>query len=50
MAEQSLKVKTVKGAFWSGIDNVVQFGVTNNQNSYIFSIAFSVKQGYFSFI
>lgn len=28
MAEQSLKDKTVKGTFWSGIDNVVQFGVT----------------------
>lgn len=28
MAEQSLKDKTVKGTFWSGIDNVTQFGVT----------------------
>ena len=28
MAEQSLKDKTVKGTIWSGIDNVVQFGVT----------------------
>lgn len=28
MAEQSLKDKTVKGVVWSGIDNVVQFGVT----------------------
>ena len=28
MAEQSLKNKTVKGVAWSGIDNVVQFGVT----------------------
>ena len=28
MAEQSLKDKTVKGTVWSGIDNVVQFGVT----------------------
>lgn len=28
MAEQSLKDKTVKGVAWSGIDNVVQFGVT----------------------
>lgn len=28
MAEQSLKDKTVKGVAWSGIDNVVQTGVT----------------------
>lgn len=28
MAQQSLKDKTVKGVAWSGIDNVVQFGVT----------------------
>lgn len=28
MAEQSLKDKTVKGTIWSGIDNVVQFGVS----------------------
>ena len=28
MAEQSLKDKTVKGTFWSGIDNVAQFGVS----------------------
>ena len=28
MAKQSLKDKTVKGTIWSGIDNVVQFGVT----------------------
>jgi len=28
MAEQSLKEKTVKGTFWSGIDNVAQVGVT----------------------
>lgn len=28
MAEQSLKDKTVKGVGWSGIDNVVQMGVT----------------------
>ena len=28
MAEQSLKDKTVKGTFWSGIDNMAQFGVT----------------------
>ena len=28
MAEQSLKDKTVKGTFWSGIDNVAQFSVT----------------------
>lgn len=28
MAEQSLKDKTVKGTFWSGVDNVAQFGVT----------------------
>jgi len=28
MAEQSLKDKTVTGTVWSGIDNVVQFGVT----------------------
>ena len=28
MAEQSLKDKTVKGVAWSGIDNVVQYGVT----------------------
>ena len=28
MAEQSLKDKTIKGVAWSGIDNVVQFGVT----------------------
>lgn len=28
MAEQSLKDKTVKGVAWSGIDNVVQMGVT----------------------
>ena len=28
MAEQSLKDKTVKGVAWSGIDNVVEFGVT----------------------
>ena len=28
MAEQSLKEKTVKGTFWSGIDNVVQYGVS----------------------
>lgn len=28
MAEQSLKDKTVKGTFWSGIDNVIQMGVT----------------------
>lgn len=28
MAEQSLKDKTVKGVAWSGIDNIVQFGVT----------------------
>ena len=28
MSEQSLKDKTVKGVAWSGIDNVVQFGVT----------------------
>lgn len=27
MAKQSLKDKTVKGTFWSGIDNVVQMGV-----------------------
>lgn len=27
MAEQGLKEKTVKGVAWSGIDNVVQFGV-----------------------
>ena len=27
MAEQSLKDKTVKGTFWSGIDNIVQMGV-----------------------
>lgn len=26
MAVQSLKNKTIKGTFWSGIDNVVQFG------------------------
>ena len=28
MAEQSLKEKTVKGVAWSGLDNIVQFGVT----------------------
>lgn len=28
MPEQSLKDKTVKGVAWSGIDNVVQFGIT----------------------
>lgn len=28
MAEESLKNKTVKGVAWSGIDNVVQMGVT----------------------
>ena len=28
MSEQSLKDKTVKGVAWSGIDNVVQMGVT----------------------
>lgn len=28
MAEKSLKNKTVKGTIWSGIDNVIQFGVT----------------------
>ena len=28
MAEQSLKDKTVRGTIWSGIDNVVQIGVT----------------------
>ena len=28
MAEQSLKDKTVKGTFWTGIDNMAQFGVT----------------------
>ena len=28
MAEQSLKDKTVKGTIWSGIDNIVQFGVS----------------------
>ena len=28
MAEQSLKDKTVKGTFWSGIDNVAQMGVS----------------------
>lgn len=28
MAEQSLKDKTVKGTIWSGIDNVVQIGVS----------------------
>ena len=28
MSEQSLKDKMVKGTLWSGIDNVVQFGVT----------------------
>ena len=28
MAEQNLKDKTVKGVAWSGIDNVVQMGVT----------------------
>lgn len=28
MAEQGLKDKTVKGAAWSGIDNVMQFGVS----------------------
>ena len=28
MAEQSLKDKTVKGVAWSGIDNMVQMGVT----------------------
>lgn len=28
MAEQSLKDKTVRGTFWSGIDNVMQYGVT----------------------
>lgn len=28
MTDQSLKDKTVKGVAWSGIDNVVQFGVT----------------------
>lgn len=28
MAEQSLKEKTVKGTVWSGIDNVVQMGVS----------------------
>ena len=28
MAEQNLKDKTVKGVAWSGIDNVVQFGVS----------------------
>ena len=28
MAEQSLKDKTVRGVAWSGIDNVVQFGVS----------------------
>lgn len=28
MSEQSFKDKTVKGTIWSGIDNVVQFGVT----------------------
>lgn len=28
MTEQSLKDKTVKGVAWSGIDNVVQFGVS----------------------
>ena len=28
MVEQSLKDKTVKGTFWSGIDNIVQFGIT----------------------
>ena len=28
MAKQSLKDKTVKGVAWSGIDNVVQTGVT----------------------
>lgn len=28
MAEHSLKDKTVKGVAWSGIDNVVQFGIT----------------------
>ena len=28
MAEQSLKDKTVKGTFWSGVDNVAQIGVS----------------------
>ena len=28
MAEQSLKDKTVKGTFWSGVDNVAQYGVS----------------------
>ncbi len=28
MADQSLKDKTVKGVLWSGIDNIVQFGVS----------------------
>lgn len=28
MAEQSLKDKTVKGTFWSGMDNVAQFAVS----------------------
>ena len=28
MAEQSLKDKTVKGTFWSGIDNVAQYAVS----------------------
>lgn len=28
MAGQSLKDKTIKGVAWSGIDNVIQFGVT----------------------
>lgn len=28
MAEQGLKDKTVKGVAWSGVDNVVQFGIT----------------------
>lgn len=28
MAEQNLKDKTVKGTIWSGIDNVVQYGVS----------------------
>ena len=28
MEEESLKNKTVKGTIWSGIDNVVQMGVT----------------------
>lgn len=28
MTEQNLKDKTVKGTFWSGIDNVAQFGVS----------------------